>query len=158
MRPPRGITEMRSFYGDPRPLINSDGAPSRVWEARMVTVTMPTPLPLGWDRTKYASRVRVNAAIEDEVRGLFADLHSGGEWFLLRTYDGGYTWRLQRGGSRLSTHGFGAALDFDAPWNKLGTPPQMPRGVVRVFKRRGWTWGGDWRRKDGMHFQFGRGY
>jgi len=158
MRPPRGLDELRAFYGDPRTHIMEDGFPSAAWASQMVTVLMPAPLPLGWDRSKHATKVRVHQAIAGEVVNIFEELKAGGEWYELRTYDGGYTWRLQRGGSKLSMHGYGGALDFDAPWNKLGMLPQMPRGVVRVFERRGWTWGGRWRRKDGMHFQFGRGY
>lgn len=158
MTPPRGQDAIRALYGDPRPYIRDDGTVSPIWEARMTTLEMPTPLPLGWNRQAFATRVRVNQAIVDEVKVVFAELEFGGLWSRLRTYDGGYTWRLQRGGSKLSIHGLGGALDFDAPWNKLGMVPQMDREIVRVFERNGWTWGGRWRRKDGMHFQFGRGY
>jgi hypothetical protein len=105
-----------------------------------------------------AGRVRVNRVLQPEVEGLFRELHDTGAWFHLRTYDGGFTWRLSRGGSKLSTHGFGAALDFDAPWNRLGSKPQISRYVVDVFERRGWKWGGRWKRKDGMHFQMALGY
>jgi len=156
MRPPSGPAAMRELYGDPRPFVREDGTVSPVWEARMVTVALLAPLPLGWDRKKYATKVRVNQAIAEEVEGVFVDLADS--WHHLSTYDGGYTFRLTRGGSKLSMHGYGAALDFNAPWNKLGRSPTMPSEVVRVFTRRGWTWGGKWKRPDGMHFQFGRGY
>jgi hypothetical protein len=158
VKPPRGLEEIRAFYGDPRPYIKHDGTVSGIWESQMATVPMPASLPLGWNRNQYASRVRVNRVIVPEVEGVFAELVADGLWGLLKTYDGGYTWRLSRGSSRLSTHGFGAALDFDAPWNKLGMEPKMDRRIVRVFERRGWRWGGRWRRKDGMHFQFALGY
>jgi hypothetical protein len=158
MTPPRGQDAIRALYGDPRPYIRDDGTVSPIWEARMTTLEMPTPLPLGWNRQAFAKRVRVNQAIVDIVKDVFAELEFGGLWHLLTTYDGGYTWRLQRGGPRLSMHGYGAALDFDAPWNKLGQKPKMDRRIVRVFEDHGWTWGGRWRRRDGMHFQFGRGY
>lgn len=158
MKPPRGIEEIRAFYGDPRRHIKDDGTVSRIWESQMALVRMPTPLPLGWNRKQFASRVRVNQVIVPEVEELFAELEDTRAWSKLKTYDGGYTWRLSRGGSRLSTHGLGGAIDFDAPWNRLGMVPQMPREVVRIFERRGWRWGGRWRRKDGMHFQFALGY
>ena len=156
MRPPSGLAAIRELYGDPRPFVREDGTVSPIWEARMVTVPMPRPLPLGWDRKRFATRVRVNQAIAEEVDGLFKELEP--EWHRLSTYDGGYTWRLTRGGSKLSMHAYGGALDFDAPWNRLGTEPTMDPLVIRIFVRRGWTWGGKWKRPDGMHFQFGRGY
>lgn len=158
MKPPRGIEEIRELYGDPRPFIRDDGTVSPIWEARMTLVSMPTPLPLGWDPTRFASRVRVNVAIAEEVENTFRDLEHEGAWILLKTYDGGYTFRLSRGGSHLSMHSFGGALDFNARWNKLGTQPSMPQEVVRIFERRGWTWGGKWKRADGMHFQIAKGY
>jgi len=147
---------MRELYGDPRPFVRDDGTVSPIWEARMTTVALLAPLPLGWDRKKFATRVRVNQAIAAEVEGVFVDLANF--WHHLSTYDGGYVWRLQRGGSRLSIHGMGGAIDFDAPWNKLGDEPKMHPHVVRVFTKRGWTWGGRWKRPDGMHFQWGKGY
>jgi len=156
MKPPRGREEIQALYGDPRPWIRDDGSVAASWAARMVLVPMPVPLPLGWDRSLFAGRVRVNRAIEEVVRETFLDLAE--LWGRLRTFDGGYTFRLMRGGSRLSSHGYGAALDFDAPWNKLGRPPTMDPEIVRVFGRHGWTWGGKWKRPDGMHFQFGKGF
>jgi len=158
MRPPRGIEEIRRLYGDWRQCVRDDGTVSPIWEARMTLIKFPTPLPLGWDRSVYATRCRVNVAIADEVECVFRDLEHDGAWAKLTTYDGGYVFRLQRGGSKLSMHGYGAALDFDAKWNRLGMEPSMPKEVVRVFRRRGWTWGGQWKRPDGMHMQFGRGY
>lgn len=158
MKPPRGVDELRALYGDPRPYIRDDGTVSPIWEARMTTVKLPSPLPLGWNREQCATRVRVNQAIADVVEDTLRDLASLGAWAKLRTYDGGYTFRLTRGGSKLSMHGYGGALDFDAPWNKLGQKPTMDREVVRIFRHHGWTWGGQWKRPDGMHFQFGRGY
>ncbi len=158
MTPPRGQNAIRALYGDPRPYIRDDGTVSPIWEARMTTLEMPTPLPLGWNRKAFATRVRVNVAVVDEVKVVFAELEFGGLWGLLRTYDGGYTFRLQRGGSKLSSHSYGAALDFDAPWNRLGRRPLMHPAIVSVFERNGWTWGGRWKRPDGMHFQFGRSF
>jgi len=158
MRAPRGRDEIYALYGDPRKYVREDGTVSPIWEARMVSVKLPIPLPLGWNRNQFATRVRVNQAIAEEVDALFLDWEHEGCWPLLETYDGGYTFRMARGSSRLSMHALGGALDFDAWRNKLGTRPKMNPRVVRVAAARGWTWGGKWRRPDGMHFQFGRGY
>jgi len=158
MKPPRGRDEILALYGDPGPYVREDGTVSPIWEARMTTVKLPTPMPLGWNRRQYATRVRVNQAIADVVEETLRDLASLGAWAKLQTYDGGYIFRLTRGGSKLSMHGLGGALDFDAPWNRLGQKPTMDREVVRIFRHHGWTWGGQWKRPDGMHFQFGRGY
>jgi hypothetical protein len=125
----------------------------------MVTVPFPTPLPLGWDKSKVATRARVHNKIAPQVEILFAALDHDGVWPLLKTYDGGYTWRAKRGSQKMSMHAFGLALDFNAATNGLGNHDfDMPRPVIRVFKALGWTWGGQWSVPDAMHFQWGRSY
>jgi hypothetical protein len=95
--------------------------------------------------------------IRDEVERVFRLLDKEGLWARLRTYDGGYAWRTQRGStSKLSMHAFGAALDFDAATNKLGRKGDMDLGVVAAFEASGWTWGGRFGRYDFMHFQWAR--
>lgn len=58
----------------------------------------------------------------------------------------------------LSLHSWGIAVDFDPPSNPMGgksSKLRTPEGqaFVRVFTDAGWTWGGDWKMKDDMHFQ-----
>lgn len=73
----------------------------------------------------------------------------------LRTWDGCWMVRDIRGiPGKLSTHSYGMALDFNAKWNALGQPPQFSSEFVQCFKDAGFVWGGDFRRLDGMHFQF----
>ena len=158
MRPPRGQKEIAEFYGYPHLWVREDGSAHPAWESQMVTVPFPAPLPLGWDPSSYASRARVHNKIAEVTAATFRELSRRRLWHLLKTYDGGYTWRPQRGSRKLSMHAYGAALDFNSATNGLGQDPDMPRAVVRVFRAFGWTWGGQWKRPDGMHYQFGRGY
>jgi hypothetical protein len=61
----------------------------------------------------------------------------------------------------LSLHSWGIAIDFTPSENTMGGTDgkggpsklrQFP-AFVEVFKKAGWTWGGDWKMKDDMHFQ-----
>jgi hypothetical protein len=61
----------------------------------------------------------------------------------------------------LSLHSWGIAIDFTPSENTMGGTDgkggpsklrQFP-AFVEVFKNAGWTWGGDWKMKDDMHFQ-----
>ena len=48
---------------------------------------------------------------------------------------------------------FGLAMDFNVPENQRGTPGEMNRTVVQIFKDWGFAWGGDWHYTDPMHFE-----
>ena len=80
-------------------------------------------------------------------------------------------------GVGFSKHSWGAAIDLNPLWNpyvkgKKVLPPEGKKyatkrhaidqpglvtpgsAVVRIFKEKGWTWGGDWRKlKDYQHFE-----
>lgn len=69
----------------------------------------------------------------------------------------------------LSFHNYGLAVDFcllidgravswDTSADLDGDGVSDWGEVVKVFKAHGWTWGGDWRRKDKPHFQKDLGY
>jgi hypothetical protein len=159
MTPPNGYAEIVATFGDPKKYLRDDGTISPLWEARMASVPFPEPLPLGWDPLVLARGARVHSFIADETRRVFELLAREGLWKKLRTFDGGYAWRPQRGSStKLSLHSFGAALDFDAATNQLGTSGDMDQGVIQVFEAAGWSWGGRWARPDPMHYNFARGY
>lgn len=155
---PDGWKGVFALYGDPSLLLRDDGTVSPLWEARMVVVPFPAPLPLGWDLTKLARGARVHQVVSAEVDEVFDALARADLWRRLRTYDGGYAWRTQRGSTKKpSLHSFGAALDFDADTNRMGTRGDMDPRVVEVFEGHGWTWGGRFKRPDPMHVQFARG-
>ena len=73
----------------------------------------------------------------------------------LKTYDGCFQIRPQRGTVNVpSVHSFGMAIDICAKDNVLGCEPTMSPELVACFTDAGFTWGGTFHRKDGMHFQY----
>jgi hypothetical protein len=54
----------------------------------------------------------------------------------------------------LSRHSYGQALDTNTTSNCQGCVPRMNCDVVRIFRRHGFAWGGNFRRPDGMHFEW----
>lgn len=155
---PTGLVQIKALYGDPAGFIRDDGTVSPLWDARMVKVPFPGPLPLGWDKDVSVKTARVNQAIADEVTNVFEALRSCGAWDHVLTFDGAYTWRSQRGARKLSMHAFGGAIDLNASTNELGTIGDMDPTIVDIFTSHGWEWGGFWKRPDPMHFQFARNY
>jgi hypothetical protein len=72
--------------------------------------------------------------------------------------DWGYCYRDVRGvRGKLSNHSSGTAIDLNAskhPLGKVGTFDAAKVPMIRALaKKYGLTWGGDWTRKDEMHFE-----
>jgi hypothetical protein len=146
--------DCNKFYGNPR---GKNGSASAAWESANLTL-VKCPWVLRYDgkpvkglrvHKKVAESLqRVLAAIWERVGRKQAEIDRIG----MSIYGGGYNFRLMRGGSNLSMHSWGCALDFDPARNGMGdTTPNMDLRVVEEFEREGWEWGGHW--KDGMHFQ-----
>lgn len=146
--------ECDRFYGNPR---GPNAGPSAKWEsANLTLVKCPWVLRYAGKPVKglrvhkkvAASLATVLDAIWVRLGRSQAEIDRIG----MSIYGGGYNFRLMRGGSSLSMHSWGCALDFDPVRNGMGNPkPNMDKRVVEEFEREGWEWGGHW--KDGMHFQ-----
>ncbi len=91
-----------------------------------------------------AARARPCEEVVD--RGLADEIHP-------EEYAGCYYPRFIAGSTTLSNHSFGLALDLNVPGNQRGTVGEMDRGVVAIFKKWGFAWGGDWSYTDPMHFE-----
>ncbi len=71
----------------------------------------------------------------------------------LKTFDGAFMIRdVREEPGLLSTHAYACGIDINAAENKLGSNPKMSPELVKCFKNCGFTWGGAFKRKDGMHF------
>lgn len=148
--------ECDAFFGNPR---GANDNASAAWESKNLTsVKCPWVLryagkPVSGIRVHKkvaASLERVLKAIWDRVGHNQSEIDRIG----MSVYGGGYNFRAMRGGTSLSMHSYGCAVDFDPANNGLGDKtPKMDRRVIEEFEREGWEWGGHWSRPDGMHFQ-----
>ena len=57
----------------------------------------------------------------------------------------------------LSMHSWGIAIDINPATNAYGTQGDIPAEFVQAFKDVGFSWGGDWKTPDPMHFQYASG-
>lgn len=120
-------------------------APEQSWvDSHIVTRTVPI---LGEVTCNKFLFPQLEAALNDVVaQGLADEIHPD-------EYAGCYYPRFIAGSTKLSNHSFGLALDLNVPGNQRGTVGEMDRGVVAIFKRWGFGWGGDWSYTDPMHFE-----
>ena len=158
---PNGLEQVVAEFGDVRRYVQEDGTLDPRWESEYLTrVAIPFPLELGWDRSKTISGFRCHRRMSEVFAEVFARLLERGLRDKVQTFGGCFMFRPQRGGSKLSTHCWGIAVDLNPETNQMGSVGDMDAGVVGVFREAGFVWGGDWvgPRRDGMHFQYCRGY
>lgn len=122
--------------------------PEPSWvSSHISTETMPI---LGAMTCNSAMMPQLRAALEEiEALGLADEIHPD-------EYAGCYYPRFIASSTTLSNHSFGLAFDINVPGNERGTVGAIDRGVVAVFKRWGFAWGGDWKWTDPMHFELQR--
>ena len=115
-----------------------------------------------WVRSHIATEVlpilgsvTCNRLIFPQLRAALQEVHERGldDKIHPQQYAGCYYPRFIAGSSTLSNHAFGLALDINAVENQRGTVGLIDRGVVQIFQKWGFTWGGDWRYTDPMHFE-----
>lgn len=101
-------------------------------------------------------RVYCNKDLIKPLRQAFCNLVARGYVDELKTWDGCFNIRKQRGGTIWSLHAWAIAIDVNASENPLGLTPVLSAGFVKCFSDAGFDWGGKWKRPDGMHFQLAR--
>lgn len=95
-----------------------------------------------------------NSDIKSQLASVWHELETGGHLGLIKSYDGCYVLRNSRGSDRLSMHAYGIAIDLNASTNARGTVGNMPPEVIAAFHKYGFCWGGHWKTKDPMHFEY----
>jgi hypothetical protein len=153
-------SECNNFYGNPDP--RSDGVPSRMWEDENLTrIKPPWRMVLAWDKSNAVSSIRIHKKCAESLSRVLSiiwknygehqtNIEAGG----LHLYGGAYNFRMKRGGSTLSMHSYGCAIDLDPEHNGFGAKRgAMPLAAITAFQAEGWVYGGLWRKPDWMHFQ-----
>lgn len=132
----------------------------------MILWDVPKELEIG----VIPKRLYCNKAMVGPLSQAFKNLIERGFVNELITFDGCFNIRIIRGYEKqyaalmkkfdyekaatlISIHAWACAIDVNAAWNGLGKTPKLSSGFVRCFTDAGFDWGGNWKRKDGMHFQ-----
>lgn len=145
---------------------NKFGVPTAKGAKWLVIWDVPTELEIG----VIPKRIYCNKAMIGPLTQAFKNLIERGFVKELKTWDGCWNFRPIRGYEKkynkliqegkpaeavrlLSIHSWACAIDVNAAENGLGAIPKLSKGFVKCFTDAGFEWGGDWKRKDGMHFQ-----
>lgn len=167
--PPHGIDEIRRVFGD---IVVKNGVVlPRGWEDNCV---IARNLPLWGPRPLYIHKLILEPLIAALTECAAYNVAHPDEAYVLETL-GCFNPRNKRSNPVFpSLHSWAIALDINAKKN----PPieecslsdlrrlfgsghfTLPRWWVDIWRKIGWTWGGDFRGSyfDPMHFQFASGY
>lgn len=161
MKPPNGIEEITSVFGDVHQYVTPTGLLSPSWESFFLgTAVLPFSIPLSWNKAVTVTRITCHRLLVEVFESVFQSIVQLRLQHLVTSFGGCFSFRPQRGSAKLSTHVWGIAVDINTAENEQGTVGTIDTEIVGAFKSAGFTWGGDWPmpRTDGMHFQFASGY
>jgi hypothetical protein len=157
--PHEDVQSLNAFYGDPR---GSNGEASPIWEADNLRYWEP-PYPLFFSDGKHTplKRLRIHKKCVSTFDEAFKEvLHVFGIDYIVKNrlnISGGATcYRLERGGSRLSVHSWGCAIDMDPAHNPFPAhwrTGMIDKGFAAIMQKHGFCWRGEGNDVDPMHFQ-----
>jgi hypothetical protein len=125
----------------------------------MMVQVIPVEYSASWINSatgKPVSKIYINKDMAPMLMKALALLKASNLLSELKTFDGCFNIRKKRGLTSLSLHSWGLAIDVNAFENGLGVTPKLSPRFVKCFTDNGFTWGGTWQRKDGMHFQLAK--
>lgn len=137
---------LREFYGEPG-------------EANLISIAPPYPMLYEGRAIKV---IRCHKKVADSLLRVLNDIkHLIAEDSSARDeaedYGGCFNFRNKRGGTTLSLHAWGAAIDLDADDNTFRDSwpmkSDMPLSIMEAFAREGWLSAGAFWGYDAMHFQ-----
>lgn len=121
-------------------------------------------LPSGRELYPTGIRARCNVMVRADLRAALQEVvDSGLSWTIdaanANSYGGCATGsvrfaRITQALGNVSRHSWGQPLDTNTVTNCQGCVPRMDCRVVRIFRKHGFAWGGNFLTPDGMHFEW----
>lgn len=149
-------------------LIEKYGTPNKTGKGYLVWLDLPYPMYLNWQSKTYVRRIQCHKLVADSLKAIFEDilcLYGLDEVKRLQLddYGGCFNYRLMRGGTKLSVHSWGCAIDLDPDRNLLHETAKTARfarpeykPMIDIFYKHGWESLGREKNYDYMHFQIAK--
>ena len=107
--------------------------------------------------------------VDKQLLKVSTELDEHPEWADYLISAGTFNWRNIAGSSMLSVHSFAIAIDLNTAYSSYwlwdypnadentdigGFINQIPQGIIDIFEKHGFIWGGKWYHYDSMHFEY----
>lgn len=155
--PPHGLEAIKATFGDPTPYITQAGVEESWMNTILQKIHLPYTMDYAYAKTKIIT-IQCHKLIAEPLQNTFTEVHNKGLSNLCLVYGGCYVWRQMRTSYKLSTHCWGIALDLNPRTNVQGTKGDMAPEIISIFESHGFYWGGNFKLRDPMHFQYCTGY
>jgi len=122
---------------------------------RQNIVSFAPPFELRDGRGRPVSVIYCHRLVVPALRRVLEDLAARDMCHLVNSFDGCFVPRHMGWDPRrpLSRHAWGIAVDVNARLFPYGSRARQNQRLIAAFARQGFTWGGDWRMPDPMHFE-----
>jgi hypothetical protein len=146
-------------------IISKYGQPNETGKGYLVTIEIPYPMRLAWDLKTTVTRVSCHKLVADKLLAVFKDLECHYGYNKIKElgidlYGGCFNYRKMRGGTSLSLHSWGIAIDLDPARNLLRETSKTARfarleykPMIDIFYKHGFVSLGIEKNYDWMHFE-----
>lgn len=141
------------------------GIPTETGSAYLVSINLPYPMRLAWDKSVKVNRMTCHRLIANNFLGVFNELLAtyGYDKIVelgIDLFGGCFCFRKMRGGSDWSRHSWGVAIDLDSERNLLKETSKTARfarpeykKMIDIFYKHGFVSLGREKGYDFMHFE-----
>lgn len=146
-------------------LLQKYGTPNETGVDYLATISLPYPMRLSWDKSKIITRLKCHKLVAQQLSNIFNDiLDFYGLEHIQRLgidlYGGCFNYRKMRGGTELSRHSWGVAIDLDPERNQLKSTSKTAnfakmdyKPMIDIFYKHGFVSLGREQNRDWMHFE-----
>lgn len=146
-------------------LIAKYGKPEEDGKSYLVSIPLPYPMRLAWDKKTTVKFMRCHVKVSEKFQDIFWDIleHYGLpkiQELGIDLFGGCFNFRQMRGGSDYSRHSWGVAIDLDPERNKLKETSKTARfarpeykAMIDIFYKHGFVSLGREKNYDWMHFE-----
>lgn len=131
----------------------------------LTTLILPYPMRLAWDKNVKVNKIQCHKLIHDNLQNVFKDILAHYSYnkiveLGIDLFGGCFNFRTMRGGTEVSRHSWGIAIDLDPERNQLKETSATARfarieykTMIDIFYKYGFISLGKEKNYDFMHFE-----